>query len=197
MKTRSSRRLSPDARKAQILKAASDLLSESGLNNFSLEAVARQAGVAATLPRYYFGSTEELLKAAAQDILCQVEKVFLTPEPGMAITDRFTLYLSTLETVPWGHDVWMRAADLHPDLEAIVKTARRHMIEGVYGRAWSELDPVERYEGRGRIGYIEAVVAEWIEHGMKDTPMVVDILTRASRSLSVSKRDSSQRTRNS
>ncbi|WP_285261297.1 TetR/AcrR family transcriptional regulator [Halopseudomonas bauzanensis] len=184
MKAQHPKRLSPEARRAQILKAASDLLAESGLNNFSLEAVARKAGVAATLPRYYFGATDELLRAATQDIVEEVERVLLAPEPDMPIRDRFARYLATLKEAPWGHDVWMRASDLHTDLENIVQTARQHMVEGMYGKAWNELDPLERYEGCGRIGYIEAVVAHWIEHGMKDTAMVVDILTRSSRSLS-------------
>jgi len=187
MKARSSRRLSPDERKAQILEAASRLLSESGLNSFSLEAVARQAGVAATLPRYYFGSTDELLRAATQDIVEEVERVLLSTELGLSTQERFARYLSTLEKAPWGHAVWMRAPELHADLESIVQTARKHMVESMFGKPWDALALVDRFEGRGRIGYIEAVVAQWIEHGMENTPLVVDVLTRAARSLSRTK----------
>ncbi|WP_185266618.1 TetR/AcrR family transcriptional regulator [Halopseudomonas xiamenensis] len=178
-KSAATRRLSPEARKAQILKTARRILSQSGLNGFSLEAVAREAGVAATLPRYYFGSTDDLLRAATQDIMGEVEKVLLGNGSKEPMRNRFSSYLQIMKDAPWGHEVWMRASELHADLDSLVQSSRRHMVESMYGRPWSELDLLERLDGRGRIGYIEAVVSQWIEQGMGDVELVADILTGA------------------
>jgi AcrR family transcriptional regulator len=150
-----------------------------GLSGFSLEAVAREAGVAASLPRHYFGGTYELLKAATADVLKEVEHVLLSPGIGLTLSDRFSAYLDILEQAPWGHEVWTRAPDLHPTLDAIVKKARRRMAESIYGRPWRDLSKGERLDGRGRVGYIEAVIAQWIEQGMKERDLFIDALVRA------------------
>lgn len=175
----SAKRLQPRARKSEILQAALRLLSSSGLNGFSLEAVAREAGVAASLPRHYFGGTYELLKVATADVLKEVEHVLLSPGIGLTLNDRFSSYLDILEEAPWGHEVWTRAPDLHPTLDAIVKKARRRMAESIYGRPWQELSKSKRLDGRGRVGYIEAVIAQWIEQGMKERNVFMDALVRA------------------
>lgn len=179
MKGQVAKRLSPDARKAQILKAARRVLSRSGLNGFSLEAVAREVGVAATLPRYYFRSTDDLLREATQDIMDEVEKVLLGDGSKDPMRNRFSCYLQILKDAPWGHEVWVRASELHVELDLLVQTSRRHMVESMYGRPWSELEITEQLDGRGRIGYIEAVVSQWIEQGMGNTELVVDILVSA------------------
>ena len=61
--TEQGRRLAPDARRQQILHAARTTLATTGVTGFSLDQVAREAGVAVSLPRHYFGSREGLLQA--------------------------------------------------------------------------------------------------------------------------------------
>ena len=179
MANTASRRLSASERKAAILRAALALLGREGLDAFSLEAVAREANVALSLPRHYFGSYRGLLKAATSDLLQEVEVVLLDREMGLDLETRFSAYLELLANNPWGHHVWMRCEEIHPDIAAIVRRARRRMSEGIYRRPWRQLSKRERLDARGRIGYIEAVVSDWLTAGARDSNIVVELILQA------------------
>jgi AcrR family transcriptional regulator len=165
----------------EILRAAQRLLAKAGLKGFSLEAVAREAGVAASLPRHYFGGTYDLMKATTEDILKEVENVLLGQKPELPLRSRFASYLEILGRAPWGHEVWVRARELHPSLNSIVHKSRRRMMETMYGRPWNALSSREQIDARGRIGYIEAVVSDWLDQGMKDSEPVLEALVRTAR----------------
>lgn len=180
------KRLSPELRRAEILDAARRLLSRVGVVGFSLEAVAREAGVAASLPRHYFGSHIDLLNAATADVLKAVEVAFLSPDPAVTLEQRLCAYLDVLSQNPWGHSLWMRAAEIHADADAIVRQARQRISEALFLRSWSKLSKQEQIHARGQIGFVEAVVTDWIERGMADRELVIDIMAHALRELRVS-----------
>lgn len=176
MKKRVKKRLDPEERKAAILQSAKALLSREGLDGFSLEAVAREAGVALSLPRHYFGSYRDLLKAATEDVLKHVETLMLDRTLTLSFEARFSAYLEVLEKNPWGHVVWMRSAELHPDIHAVVRNARTRMGEAMYRRPWDQLSLREQLDARGRIGYIEAIVSEWHDQGFAHRELFVDLI---------------------
>lgn len=60
------KRLSPEARRAQIIDSAVKLIVARGLSSFSLEEVAAEAGVSKPLIYKYFTSRDELLKAVLE-----------------------------------------------------------------------------------------------------------------------------------
>lgn len=60
--TRTRTRLSPDARKDQLLEAAKQMIVSAGLQSFSMESLARTAGVSSPLVYNYFASRKELLQ---------------------------------------------------------------------------------------------------------------------------------------
>ncbi len=171
-----SKRLAPDERKDALLSAAIDLLARKGLAHFSLEAVAREAGVADSLPRHYFGGYRDLLKAATEGLLKSVENTLLSRDVRLDLRSRVVAYLELLSSNPWGHHVWLRSADIHRDINSIVRKARRRMAESMYGKTWQHISTIEQYDARGRIGYIEAVVANWLERGAPDLELVADII---------------------
>lgn len=175
----SPKRLAPDERKAEILQAAIRLLERKGLEGFSLEAVAREARVALSLPRHYFGGYRDLLKAATEDLLGEVETTLLSRDLKMPLADRFAAYLDLLLRNPWGHQIWTQSADVHPEVDAVVRKARRRMTEAMYRRPWRELSKREQLDARGRIGYVEALVSEWLEHGKSDRDVVVELIVQA------------------
>ena len=170
------KRLAPDERKAAILSAAISLLARKGLEEFSLEAVAREAGVALSLPRHYFGGYRDLLKAATEDLLKTVEKTLLGRDITLDIESRVNAYMDLLAENPWGHQVWMRSPDIHPDVDAIVRKARRRMAESMYRKTWRELSKDEQFDVRGRIGYVEGVVADWLDRGAADRDIVSKLI---------------------
>ncbi len=61
-----ARRMSPQARREQILDSAVTYLVEQGLSTFTLENVAQQAGVSKPLVYKYFTRREDLLKAVLE-----------------------------------------------------------------------------------------------------------------------------------
>jgi AcrR family transcriptional regulator len=61
-----ARRMPPEERREQILDSAVAYILEQGLSSFTLENVARQAGVSKPLIYKYFASREELLKAVLE-----------------------------------------------------------------------------------------------------------------------------------
>jgi AcrR family transcriptional regulator len=170
------RRLAPKQRRAEILQAALGLLAREGLEGFSLEAAAREAGVAASLPRHYFGGVSELLKVATRDVLREVEQLLLSRDVTPKLEERIPMYLEVLARHPWAHEVWMTASEHHAEIRTLVRRARCRMAEYVYATPWAELSVREQYEARGRIGHIEAVVAEWLERKTRDRAIVVDTL---------------------
>ena len=72
-----------DARKAQILHAAQRVRARDGTDRFSLEQVAREAGVALRLPRHYFQSSDGLLAAALIDAAHEITDVLIAPAPTL------------------------------------------------------------------------------------------------------------------
>lgn len=170
------KRLSPEVRRAEILAAAKKLLDRDGVRGFSLEAVAREAGVAASLPRHYFGSSVELLSAATADVLKDVERAVRAPVPNIPVSERLDRYLDIIRKCPWGHSVWMRAEEIHPSVEAIVRKGRIRMGEAILRRRWKIMSKQERLLARGYVGFIEAVVSDWIDRDFSDRRLVIETL---------------------
>ena len=178
MADKTQKRLAPDERKAALLSTAIALLARNGLEEFSLEAVAREAGVALSLPRHYFGGYRDLLKAATENLLKEVEQTLLSQEVTLDLRSRVSSYMDLLATNPWGHQVWMRSASIHPDVDAIVRQARRRMAEAMYRKSWQSLSLQEQFDARGRIGYVEAVISDWLEAGSTDRELVAELVVR-------------------
>lgn len=172
----SPKRLPPAARSAEILNAAKQLLGRGGVRNFSLEAVAREAGVAASLPRHYFGSSTELLVTAIVDLIKEVEHEFRTPSADMSLRDRLSAYLDIIEKAPWGHLIWIGSADIDPAIDELVKKSRLRLGEAIYQRHWNSMTHLQQIYVLGSVGFIEAVVSNWIEQDFKERQLVLDIL---------------------
>ena len=66
MSPKARTRLSPEARKLQLLETAKEMIAAEGLQNFTMESLARTAGVSSPLVYNYFSSRLELLSALLQ-----------------------------------------------------------------------------------------------------------------------------------
>jgi len=60
-------RLSPEARTRQLLATAKQMIAEDGLQNFTMEALARTAEVTSPLVYNYFSSRQDLLRALLRE----------------------------------------------------------------------------------------------------------------------------------
>jgi AcrR family transcriptional regulator len=177
--------MDPARRRAHLLDAARVVLARDGLERFSLEAVAREAGVAATLPRHYFTSRDGLLIATAIEVIQDITSVLTVGDPALGLADRLRAYVDKLADNPWAHTVWLGAAHLHPELETAVNRIHRRLAEISFGRRWQDMSKAERLAASGWIGYANGAIAQWIEQGATDRQALLDALLDAARRLGV------------
>ena len=91
------RRASVDQTRARIIEAARALLSADGVPGFSVDAVARRAGVARMTVYYQFGSKRGLLEALFDDLAARggmerMAAVYAEPDPVAALSQLVTVF---------------------------------------------------------------------------------------------------------
>jgi AcrR family transcriptional regulator len=136
-------RLTPEARRQQILDVANALFAERGYEEVSIETIARSAGVARGLIHYYFGGRKEvylaLLERQFGRLTARFAEVGLRPAEGTSPTARVadtvsrwldwaeanrTIYLGTLAP---GDDLD------DPEVRRVVGELRRLAVVHVVG----------------------------------------------------------------
>ena len=136
---RGQRQVAVEQTRSRIISAAHDIFArEAGVEEFTVEAVARQADVARMTVYYQFGSKTGLLEALCDSLagsggMEQLSEAFRQPDPLEAL-DRFILIFSRF----WDSDrlVTRRLrglAALDPELEQVIRARdeRRHKGLGV------------------------------------------------------------------
>lgn len=175
------KRLPADRRRAQILEAAVRVIARDGVERFSLEEVAREAGVAATLPRHYFKSRNGLLGATVSELTPRIVEPFLRRDRSLTLEDRYRLYVGQVAEFHWAHGLWEQAEAVDPDLEKEVVKLRRTLVAASFGRSWKQLSATEQLRGAGWIGFVSAAVTEWIRQGRRDENIIVQVLLDGAR----------------
>lgn len=133
-------RLSPDARRQQILDAASELYRERRYDTVSLEELAAAAGVARGLLHHYFGSKRELFLA----VMTQSARLPLEQLPdldGRPITERAAITMSWILDgarsygQSWvnasGAEQWNSDNDVQALVDAADDRAARFMLDAL------------------------------------------------------------------
>jgi AcrR family transcriptional regulator len=137
------RKAAIDATRARVVEAARELLSsESGVAGFTVDAVAKQAGVARMTVYYQFGSKAGLLEAlfdhlAARGGIERLRLAFEKPDPLDALATLVTVFGHF-----WASDrIVMRRVRalgaIDPDIERSVRARdqrRRHAVDAIVGR---------------------------------------------------------------
>ena len=131
------RRVASDQTRSKILDATRRLLgAEAGVAGFTMEAVAREAGVARMTVYYQFESKSKLLEALCDDLatrggMDQMGAVFANPDPLDAMTafvEVFARFWSTDRTVIRRlHGM----AALDPVVEAVIRDREARRREGL------------------------------------------------------------------
>ena len=162
------------------------VLARDGIDRFSLEQVAREAGVALILPRHYYKSRDGLLAAALIDAVYETTEVLVARDRALTLEDRWRAYIGHLADNAWGHEVWLRSEFVHPDVDEVVRDIRRRTIEGSFQRRWDDMTPHEQLAFSGWVGYVEAAVAEWIKQGAQDQELLLEVMLDGAKRLGVS-----------
>jgi AcrR family transcriptional regulator len=175
------KRLPADRRRAHILDAATRVIARDGIDGFSLEGVAREAGVALTLPRHYFHSRNGMLAATVAELAPRIIEPLLRRDPSLSLEDRYRLYIRQIDQYPWAHRLWEQAATVAPELETQVAHQRHLLVSASYGRPWNQLSSAEQLRGAGWIAFFAGAVTEWITQHPHDEDEIVSVLLDAAR----------------
>jgi AcrR family transcriptional regulator len=125
LSNRTRRRLDPDTRKEEILKAALDLFAARPADQVSVEEVADAAGVSPGLVHHYFGSRSELVEAALRATATELIGTLTVDAAAPAaaqLESGLTIYLDYLEAHPQSWAALLRAGHSGHDSTAAIAT---------------------------------------------------------------------------
>jgi AcrR family transcriptional regulator len=165
---RPPRRLTPEARRRQILTAARALFAEHREQSVSTADVAVAAGVTRALVHHYFHGIEELRDAVAMEI-AQSAAPLLAPDHGVSIEERVRANVSTfLDAVEANRDAWLATIGGEGGANtAAGRALRQAMLERMLTNNADTIDdtPWARLCLNGYIGFSDAIVRQWVlEH---------------------------------
>ncbi len=177
-------RLTPEARRAQLLAAGIKHFSERSYEDSSIEEVALELGVSKALVFHYFPSKRdfyiEALRAASQQMLRLIE----TP-PGLpaeeALRVALDAYLSYVEERAAAYRAVLRGGiGADPEVQAIADGFRDAVYERIVQlRGSGEPSPRLRVVLRGWIGLVEAASLDWVQRRDLTREQIVEQLAEA------------------
>jgi AcrR family transcriptional regulator len=174
------RRLSVDERRALLLELGLRLFGDRGLDDVSVEDIAREAGVSAGLLYHYFGSKREFhhaVTAYAMERLQSVTRPDPTASPGEQLVDTLVDYLDYLHTDTSGWAWLLRGGAGDDQLGAIAEQYRQGIVRDVFAALppGSET-PLTRLAVRGWIGSNTEISLHWLQAGEPELGAVVRLM---------------------
>lgn len=177
-------RLTPDARRSQILDAAAELYRERRYDDVSLEELAGAAGVARGLLHHYFGSKRELFLAVmTRSVRLPVED--LPDLAGRPLDERARLTIGwILDGARLYGQGWVNAAGAEAladggDVQAVVDSADDRAARFVLDALGLPDDARLRARMRPVAPYIKALCREWLQRETLSHAEVLELSTAA------------------
>lgn len=180
-----SRRLAPGERRRQILETARELLDTRSIDDISVEAVAKHAGVSPGLLFHYFGSQRKfrhaVLQAAARALLDQI-----APDPALSpaeqlhtVLERFTdyvvrnprRYLAVVRYTTANREL----RDLHSSVRAVFAD---WLLDGLGAAGVPATQPV-RASVAGWLAFVEEALLTWLDDPQMPQHDLVALCERA------------------
>jgi AcrR family transcriptional regulator len=179
-------RLDIDARRRQLVEIGLELFSERAYDEIAIDDIAAVAGISKGLLYHYFPSKRDFYVAvigeAARDLRERTE-----PDPDLPPLERLNAsldaYLQHVEQHARGYATLLRGGiGSDAEVRAIVDEARRTFAQRILDAIDAEggtVTPAVRLAVRGWIGYVEAVILEWVERGELSRDEVRGLLAQA------------------
>jgi AcrR family transcriptional regulator len=146
-------------RKDQIVRATVECITKHGYHNFSMQDVARTAGVSKGIIHYYFLNKDDLMMSVLDKVAGDIEKVLNADMEGISdpvrklevfIEVSFDVVRNTKEYYQVNMDFWTQINQKEEVRKAIAKhyakfreTAAKVIAEGVKSGAFRKVDPIE------------------------------------------------------
>lgn len=166
-------RLSPDARRAQLIALGVEMLATRTLDELSVEDIATQAGISRGLLFHYFASKQEfhveVARAAAAELITRTE-----PDRSLAPLDALhgalAAFIDYVAENPDNYKSLVRgAASGDAEMRAIFDRTRSTMagrIVGVLAEQGLPLGPRAELAVHGWVAFVEECVVRAIDRGL-------------------------------
>jgi AcrR family transcriptional regulator len=179
-------RLTPEARRAQLIELGVEMLGTRTLEELSVEDIARQAGISRGLLFHYFASKQEfhlqVARAAAQEVLRRT-----APDPSLppveSLRASLTAFVDYVEENPDSYTSLVRgAASGDAEMRAIFDQTRASLagrVITVVQDMGLTMGPRAELAVHGWVAFTEACVIGWLgKHGI-DRRQLLDLLAKA------------------
>jgi AcrR family transcriptional regulator len=179
-------RLSPEARRAQLIELGVEMLATRTLDELSVEEIASQAGISRGLLFHYFASKQEfhlaVARAAAQEMLDRTE-----PDRSLplleALQGALSAFVDYVEENPDSYKSLVRgAASGDAEMRAIFNDTRATLaqrIVDIVGELGFELTPRATLAVHGWVAFAEECVIRWIDEQAVSRDELLAMLTKA------------------
>jgi AcrR family transcriptional regulator len=164
------RRLTPDARRAELLRAGELVFTERSYEDVSIEQIADTAGVSKNLIYHYFDGKRDLyletIRAAAAEMLARTAPD-MSLEPIPRLRASIDQHLAYVEEHAAGYIKLLRGAGGDSEVQAIVTSARRQVVDRtVAARPLNGDEPPATLQlaHHGWVSFIDEVSIAWLEH---------------------------------
>ena len=165
---RAYRRMRSDERRGLLLDHATRLFGEHGYDGLSMAQVAREARISKALLYHYFPSKrsifEAVLAAAAVELQVRTE-----PDPALAPADQLaeTLdgFLGWVEERPRAYANLLASAGVREVRDTIAAVRAQTVARILAGLGPGAARPATRAAVAGWLGFLDAAILDWIEHG--------------------------------
>jgi AcrR family transcriptional regulator len=189
-------RLSPEARRAQLIGLGVEMLATRRLDELSVELIAKAAGISRGLLFHYFSSKQEfhveVARAAAAEMIRRT-----APDPGLAPVDALrgalASFIEYVEENPDNYKSLVRgAASGDAEMRTIFDATRSTMAQrviGVLAEQGLEAEPRATLAIHGWVAYVEECVVRWIDTRTVERDQLLDMLTKSLPALALSASD--------
>jgi AcrR family transcriptional regulator len=181
--SRTASRLTPAARRLQILGTARRLVESGQIQQISVEAVAEHAGVSAGLLFHYFGTQRKFRQAVIEEIagelLAQVE-----PDPALSLVEQLRAGLETFVGYVARHPELYLAVvgTVDEDLDGLHRSMRNTLAELLVSGladAGAPMTPAIATTIAGWLAFSEEALLGWIADASMTQAELVDLCQRA------------------
>jgi AcrR family transcriptional regulator len=163
------RRLQPDARRAELLRAGERVFAEKAFDDVSVEDIAEAAGVSKNLLYHYFSGKRELyvgaIRAATEAMLARTQPD-MRLEPVERLRSSIDHHLRHAEEHAGGYIKLVRGAGGDPEIGAIIAAAHRRVVARTIATlplGGAEPPPGLELALYGWIGFCDQVTIAWLE----------------------------------
>ena len=189
-------RMSPQARRAQLIELGVEMLSTRRLEELSVELIAETAGVSRGLLFHYFSSKREfhveVARAAAQEMIRRTEPD-TSLAPVEALRSSLTSFIGYVEENPDNYKSLVRGAvSGDADMRAIfdeTRSALAQRIVTVVADLGLAVSPRVELAIRGWVAYVEECVIRWMDGRAISRGELLEMLTTSLPAVALSATD--------